>query len=102
MKRLVLALAAVFALVSVAAPPAFAAPDRVLTIEKGKLKILHLAFEPSQGSNSNPVVLGARPDLKRNRLFLVARDVGDAIYVVKDRNGGRRLEVQVRVVEATD
>jgi hypothetical protein len=103
MKRSVLALTAVVALFSLLASTAFAAPDRVVTIEKGKLKILHVGFALAAGSNSNPAVLHARPDPNRNRLFLVARDVGDATYVIDgtDEKGARRLEVQVRVVEAS-
>lgn len=103
MKRSVLALTAVAALLSLLASTAFAAPDRVVTIEKGRLKILHIGFAASAGVNSNPDVLAAKPDLKRNRLFLEARDVGDATYTVFESNDkdARRLEVKVRVVEAS-
>ena len=99
MKRPLLALAA---LVSMFASSALAAPDRVMTIEKGKLKILHIAFEPTRGANSNPAVLAARPDAKRKRLIFEARAVGDATYTVHEgtEEGARRLEVHVRVIDA--
>lgn len=87
--------------ISLVASSAFAAPDRAITIEKGKLKILHIAFTPTMGANSNPEVLAAKPDLQRKRLIFEARNVGDAVYTITEgtEEGARRLEVHVRVVD---
>ena len=84
---------------------ALASPDqRTLTVEKGRLKILHLPFAPSVTSSTNPGVIEATSDPKRNRMFFVAQEIGEATYTFResDDKDAKRLEVKIRVVEPTD
>jgi hypothetical protein len=84
---------------------ALASPDqRTITVEKGRLKILHLPFEASTSAGSNSSVVDAKLDVERKRMFFIAREVGEASYTLieGEHENARKIQVTIRVIEPTD